>query len=248
MSMDDRTRRWLSEAGVGPGMRVLDVGTGAGPVALIAARLVGPTGSVVGLDRDGRRLVRARTAAAAAGLDNVTFVEGTVEDAELGAFDAVIGRRVLMHLPDPEGALRTLAEALVSGGLVLFEEMDFTLGSVGRPPLPLHEQVAAWTRTALDSAGVKRHMGYDLHPTLTAVGLTDVQVRMEAIVTTADQGHHPARVLKHLLPHMIRRGEVTADEVAIETLEERLLAERAAAAGTWIGDWVFAAWGRRPAP
>ena len=111
--MDDRTRRWLSEAGVGPGMRVLDVGTGAGPVALIAARLVGPTGSVVGLDRDGRRLVRARTAAAAAGLDNVTFVEGTVEDAELGAFDAVIGRRVLMHLPDPEGALRTLAEALV---------------------------------------------------------------------------------------------------------------------------------------
>lgn len=225
-------------------MRVLDVGTGAGPVALLAAGLVGTAGEVVGLDRDGRRLKRARAAAEKAGLGQVTFVEGTLEEAELGTFDAVIGRRVLMHLPDPNAALRTLARAVRPGGLVFFEEMDFTAPAVGEPAHPLHEQAREWVVAGLEAAGVSLGMGFALHPTFTAVGLSDVQVRAEAIVTTPDQGHRTATILKHLLPHMIKRGQVTADEVDIDTLGERLVAERAAAGGTWIGDTVFAAWGR----
>ncbi len=53
------TERLFREAGIGPGQRVLDLGSGVGDVALIAARLVGPAGAVVGIERDPRSIARA---------------------------------------------------------------------------------------------------------------------------------------------------------------------------------------------
>src|SRR4051794_3304979 len=70
------TRRLLRDAGIAAGMRVLDVGTGAGDVALLSAELVGPTGRVVGLDQDPQILRTAFARAQAAGLDTVSFVAG----------------------------------------------------------------------------------------------------------------------------------------------------------------------------
>src|SRR6476661_2432374 len=69
------TERLFREAGIGPGQRVLDLGSGVGDVALIAARLVGPSGEVVGIERDQRSLARARARVAEAGLRNVSFIE-----------------------------------------------------------------------------------------------------------------------------------------------------------------------------
>lgn len=72
-------------------MRVLDVGSGMGDVALLAAELVGPTGSVVGVDTNPDALVAARRRAP----ENVNSVEGDIRHLELdGEFDAVVGRLV----------------------------------------------------------------------------------------------------------------------------------------------------------
>jgi SAM-dependent methyltransferase len=74
------TERLLRAAGLAPGMRVLDVGCGAGDVAMLAAALVGPAGSVVGVDRSGAAVELARHRAAAAGLANVEFVPGDLAE------------------------------------------------------------------------------------------------------------------------------------------------------------------------
>jgi SAM-dependent methyltransferase len=97
---------------------VLDAGTGTGSVALLAAEL---GHRVTGVDLSDGMLARARTKAAARGLD-VTFVHGPAEEPPPGPFDAVIERHVVWTLPDPAGALRAWRAACRPGGrLVLLE-------------------------------------------------------------------------------------------------------------------------------
>src|SRR6266481_4089038 len=94
------TERFFREAGLGPGQRVLDLGSGVGDVAMLAARLVGPSGEVVGIERDPRSLDRARARVAEAGLRNVSFTQSDVSQITASEpFDAVVGRFILMWLP-----------------------------------------------------------------------------------------------------------------------------------------------------
>jgi len=123
--MEPVTERLFRDAGIAPGMRILDVGSGVGDVALLAARMVGPTGSVLGVDLDGSALRTARDRAAAAGLDNLTFVEGDVRSLRTPAgFDAAVGRLVLLYLGEPAEALRAIVECVRPGGIVAFQELD----------------------------------------------------------------------------------------------------------------------------
>src|ERR1700730_1644395 len=69
------TDQFFRDAGIGPGNRVLDLGSGVGDVALIASRLVGPSGEVVGIERDARSIARAAARMAEAGLHNVSFTQ-----------------------------------------------------------------------------------------------------------------------------------------------------------------------------
>ncbi len=71
--VDPITRQYFKAAGIAPGMRVLDVGSGAGDVAFLAAELVGPTGSVIGVDRSPAAVAAARTRALERKLGNVMF-------------------------------------------------------------------------------------------------------------------------------------------------------------------------------
>src|SRR5262249_5273279 len=73
--VDPITRRFFVEAGIVPGMRVLDTGSGVGDVAFVAAGLVGKEGQVVGADRSGEALARARRRADALSFGTVSFVE-----------------------------------------------------------------------------------------------------------------------------------------------------------------------------
>src|SRR5258705_6303938 len=69
------TERFFREAGIGPGQRVLDIGSGVGDVAMLAARLVGPSGEVVAIERDPKAIAKARARVTEAGLHNVRFNE-----------------------------------------------------------------------------------------------------------------------------------------------------------------------------
>ncbi len=69
--------RFFREAGIGPGQRVLDLGSGMGDVSTLVAGLVGASGEVVGMERDATSIERARARVAASGLRNVTLPEPT---------------------------------------------------------------------------------------------------------------------------------------------------------------------------
>lgn len=155
------TRSLFAEAGLGPGMRVLDIGSGAGDVALLAAERVGPTGAVVGIDRNPEVLAVARERAAVAGFTHLTFQVGDLESIPLEEpFDAIVGRLVLMYQPDPAATLRRLARSLRPAGIVAFQDFNLTAESLRTyPETPLWQRVFTWLREAFVRAGAETRMG-----------------------------------------------------------------------------------------
>lgn len=103
---------------VRPGERVVDVGCGAGIDSLIAARMAGPEGAVVGVDMTPAMLERARAGAAEGGFGNVAFHEGLAESLPVadGWADVVISNGVLNLFPDKLAGLREMARVLKPGG------------------------------------------------------------------------------------------------------------------------------------
>ncbi|WP_217561288.1 class I SAM-dependent methyltransferase [Streptomyces sp. GbtcB6] len=129
---DPITTQALRLAGLSSGMRVLDVGCGAGDVTFAAAAIVGPTGAVTGVDAAPAALEVARARAARRGTEPggeregvISFREATLPDVSLEEpVDAVIGRLILGHLPDPVTALRRLSRLVRPGGLIVFQDFD----------------------------------------------------------------------------------------------------------------------------
>jgi ubiquinone/menaquinone biosynthesis C-methylase UbiE len=121
------TEGFFRAAGIAPGMRVLDLGCGMGDVSLLAARLVGPTGSVVGIDRDEVivRKARERVCRDDHAADFEVICSDLLEFDAPSMFDAVVGRYILLYQPDPVSAVRHAAKQVRSGGIVVFHEMDF---------------------------------------------------------------------------------------------------------------------------
>jgi arsenite methyltransferase len=103
-----------------PGARVLDVGSGAGTDSLVAAQMVGPTGSVTGIDMTPEMLTKSRANAAAMGLDNVTFIEADAERLPFddNSFDVVISNGVIDLIPDKDAVFSEIFRVLVPGGRI----------------------------------------------------------------------------------------------------------------------------------
>ena len=140
--LEPATRLALQLAGIGPGMRVVDLGTGTGEVALLVSELVGPDGSVLAVDRAPDGLAYAATKFADRGVTNIELVEADVASyAPEQPVDAVLGRLVLSYLPDPVGTIRRLLGALNPGGVYLALEYD-TEAVRGAPETPLVTRLA----------------------------------------------------------------------------------------------------------
>ena len=112
--------RLVADARLRPGMRVLDVGSRTGYPALLAAEVVGPEGSVVGIDLAESMLAVATRKAQAKGMKHVTFRTGdaTALPFDATSFDAVISRFCLMFLPEIPNALKEITRVLKPGGYV----------------------------------------------------------------------------------------------------------------------------------
>jgi SAM-dependent methyltransferase len=100
------------------GERVVDIGSGGGIDSLVAARMVGPDGKVVGIDMTPAMLEKARTAAAESGIDNVEFREAYMEEIPVsdGWADVVISNGVLNLTPDKQKTLAEMFRVLRPGG------------------------------------------------------------------------------------------------------------------------------------
>jgi len=119
---DPMDERLLRGAGIGRGMQVLDLDCGAGDVSLLAAKLTGPNGLVLGVDQDPAILEIARSRAHQQDLGHVYFLEAADGPYDQGPFDAVIARHILDRAENPVTAFRNLSRLLRPGGVLALHE------------------------------------------------------------------------------------------------------------------------------
>ena len=182
---DDYTEHAFRLAGLRPGMRVLDIGSGPGDVSFVAARLVGPTGSVLGVDAAPEMIELARARAAEQGLSTVHFARTAIDAIALDEpVDAVVGRLILMHLPDPAATLRHLSSFVRPGGVIAFSENDIT-GTYSIPEMPLFGQVTAGIVRAFEAMGLSTRFGTTLHTVFADAGLGAPRLTLGTPIGTA---------------------------------------------------------------
>ncbi len=152
------------------GETVLDLGAGAGADVLISARRVGPSGRAIGLDMTDEMLALARANAVAAGVENVEFVKGYIEQIPLpdAVVDVVISNCVINLSAEKPVVLREVARVLRPGGRVAISDViaDPDMDDVTRADMRQWTGCIAGALTAAD---------YRAH--LAAAGLTDVEIR-----------------------------------------------------------------------
>jgi len=229
-------------------MRVLDFGCGAGHVSTLLAEMVGSEGEIVGVDINPDGLARAQSRADALGLRNVSFRQGDASQMTFDSpFDAIAGRYVLQFLPDPSGMLRALAKNLRGGGIVAFHELSWS-GRRSVPPAPLHDLCCRWFVNYLHATGCKSDMGLEISSVFVAAGLPRPKMHMEALIGAGETAGEVISLLTNLfvsvLPAMEAEGVVTAAEVQVETLYQRVLDEVVAGGCTIIGKSEIGAWTR----
>jgi ubiquinone/menaquinone biosynthesis C-methylase UbiE len=228
------TERVFRKAGISEGMHVLDLGCGAGDVSFLAAELVGPTGSVVGVDVDPSVLVLARARANELGLTWVRFEERAIDQfTTTELFDAVVGRFVLIYQADPVATLRHVSSLVRTGGLVVVQEPDFRAGIATAPPVALWQEVQHWIAETFRRGGVHYDIGGRLYHVFRLAGLPGPAL-LEHISAGGGATMRPfcensAEIVRSVLPRMEQFGIATASEVQVDTLADRLDHETCAA-------------------
>jgi SAM-dependent methyltransferase len=246
-NIEPATRMVLQAAGIARGFRVLDLGSGLGHVARLVGETVGPDGAVIGVDQSGDALAVARRRTEESSINNVSFIEGDVRTwRSESPFDAIVERLLLFHMADPIEVVRHHFQNLRAGGL--FVAVDFDIGACrSEPQVQLAEDAVGWIMQAFTSAGAWPRIGARLGMILQAAGLRDV-------ATFGVQGYIPPQdsaasvllggVVRSLTPAITARGIASAEQIGVDTLEQRIAAELKRADAVFLPPTVVGAWGR----
>jgi SAM-dependent methyltransferase len=220
------TERLLRHAGLKEGMRVLDLGCGAGGVSLIAADIVGQRGSVVGIDRSEEAIKTAKSRIQEMGLRQVDFRLGSADAFSFDqTFDMAIGRYILIHQPQPTVFIRAIKRHVRPGGVIAFHEISLHRSYYARPSYEDWELVAK----CLD-------VGFSLGaPSWDAAGrlvehFQNADLPCPQLFSEMPVGGGPdspiygwlAETVRSLLPTLIRKGGMNEEAIRIDTLEARL--------------------------
>jgi SAM-dependent methyltransferase len=237
------TTRLMRDAGIREGMRVLDLGCGAGDVSMLAAELVGPSGSVLGIDRVGDVLDLADKRARRAGFQ-IEFRKATLETfTEFRSFDIVIGRYVLIHQSDATAFVRAAARLVRPGGVLAFHELCMWRPTFPFPVLP-YDKASRW----LDEATRFSFQGPESADRLAAhfleADLPRPELSSEAVIGC---GESPliqwlTDTVRSMLPVITEQNIATEEEVDIDTLAERIRKAALETKGFFAGPLQVCGW------
>ena len=214
---------------------------------MLAARLVGPSGEVVCIERDPKSIAKARARVTEAGLQNVSVTESDVGKIPDGKpFDAAVGRFILMYLPDPVAVLRSISQMVRPGGVIVFQEPTWVPVIAHLSALPLWFATASLIDKTM-RVSANHDMGAELHHTFVQAGLPEPTVRMEL-----PMGREPylARwyydTLCSLLPQAEQLHMPIESLGSLDTLVQRLQDE--VAESKTVACWFASvgAWCRKP--
>ena len=245
------TERLLRAAGIGPGMHVLDIGCGAGDVSFLVSEIVGPQGSVVGIDLDGEAICFADERRAARGGANVMFREADARSVDSERlFDAAVGRHVLAYMSDPTAALRLIAERVRPGGIVAFQESGAGISPASAMNLPVLASLQNLLRTTFKRSGARVGISVELYSMMRDAGLEPEPRPLAEIAICMDQGavayRHWALMARSMLPKIVKYGLATEEEV-LDIVERQLRDELIDARGVVPLSWLLIGqWARKP--
>jgi SAM-dependent methyltransferase len=217
------TRRVLLDAGVRPGMRVADVGCGVGMVTALLSELVGPAGHAVGIDASDAQLAEARERLGR-GVTNTSFVVASATDTGMPyvSFDLVYCRFLLIHLPDPEGALREMRALLRPGGILVCEDGDLTSAG-SEPPSALGAFADLWGRLGPER-GVDYTLGRRLFRMVLAAGFPTAEITFnQPVVAQGERKRLLELSVAEAGPAFVAAGLITAHELDRTLAEMRRL-------------------------
>ena len=244
------TERMLRAAGITRGMQVLDVGCGVGDVSFLVAALVGPEGSVVGVDLDAEAIKLAEKRRAAQGITNVEFRESDARLVDGGRlFDAAVGRFVLMFMSDPTAALQQIAELIRPGGIVAFHEMDgrvTTAPAMNQPVLARLQDLFART---FERSGARLELGAELYSRMLDASLEPDSRPLAEIAVHMGRGdvvyRRWALFAGSVLPKIVEYGLATEKDIVdiLAQLRDELIPAGGLMPLSWL---MIAQWARKP--
>jgi SAM-dependent methyltransferase len=247
--VDPFTLQFYRDAGISKGMRVLDVGCGAGDTALLLAELVGDDGLVIGVDRAPAAVAAAGDRVEKLGKRNISFRLAGLDAIEQGEpFDAVVGRYVLMFNPDPSGVIRALGKLARPGGIIAFHESDFS-GRRSNPPAPMYDRCGDLIVETFKKVGTDPYMGQGLYPAFVRAGLAPL-MGLRALIGGPMADLRPVDLISGLgmtmAPVMKAHGLFSPDEIDAPSYQERMREEVRRLGSLVIGRFEIGAWSRLP--
>jgi ubiquinone/menaquinone biosynthesis C-methylase UbiE len=243
------TEQLLRRAGISSGMHVLDLGCGIGDVSLMAARLVGRHGTVTAIDIDQAALATAADRAREQALGNLKFVHGSIDQYEPErAFDAVIGRHILIHSRDPLPILQKAYECLSPAGVVVFQEYDFSTVHLAYPPCPLRDRLMAVFR---DFFGAMTHgnIGTQLLHLLLEADFRAPDCRAEYPMDGGPDSPFYEWIVESfrtIAPRAAAVGIVKESEFDVDALEQQLRQEAVSRNASIPGPTMVGCFARKP--
>jgi len=210
--------------GIEPGERVVDLGCGPGDVSSLLAERVGPTGSVLGIERDARFAGLARRYVADHGLSQVEIREGDAYDTRLprASFDGAHMRLVLVNVPEPERIVHEMVSLVRPGGWVASFEADL-LSLVCDPPSPAWSRLLDAYKAYSAAQGIDLCVGRRTHRLFRAAGVVDI--RVDAFVRVYPAGDPGRMILRDFIDNVreklidegfFGRGDLERDMTALD--------------------------------
>jgi ubiquinone/menaquinone biosynthesis C-methylase UbiE len=243
------TEQLFRDAGIVRGQRVLDIGSGVGDVAMLAARLVGPSGEVVGIERDAGYIARATERASAVGYRNVRFVQADLNDLGVdGPFDAAVGRLILSHLPDPVAVVQSVARLVAPGGVIAFAEPAWSPALAVSAAVPLWSQLMTTLHEVFARSRGTAGVGLELYRIFQDAGLRAPTMHLEMpLGDDARFAEVETDLLRALLPAAEEHGVSVAELGDLNTLAERVRAALVEAKAPICFVGMVRAWSRKTA-